>query len=80
MSVHSVAGKKKRTKAILSKYKVNGRDRPIKEMTQLFLASQSGDCQQGQEQEEMDPIYSMLCLDFLFNLSINYFILYVPRI
>lgn len=48
-------------KAITSKYKVDGRDRPVKEVTQLFLSSQSGDFPQGQEQEDMDPLYSILC-------------------
>lgn len=33
MSVSNAAWKKKRTKAIISKYRVNGKDRPIKEVT-----------------------------------------------
>lgn len=63
----------------MSKYKVDGRDRPIKQVTQLFLASQPGDCPQGQEQEAMHPIYKIYNFVTLFNLSINYYILYVPR-
>lgn len=63
----------------MSKYKVDGRDRPIKEVTQLFLAWQPGDCPQGQEQEAMDHIYEIYNFVTLFNLSVNYYILYVPR-